>query len=462
MTRRFRPPYDLIIRGATVISERSPGQSDVAIRDGVIAEVGLDIPGAAHEEIDALGLHVLPGVIDMHVHFNDPGRAHWEGWSSGSAAAAVGGTTTVAEMPLNASPPTLDGAAFDAKVAAATGASYVDFSLWGGLTPVNLHAMDELAARGVAGFKAFMSNSGIDDFLAADDATLREGMSRAAVLGLPVAVHAEDETLTSRLTSEARADGETSVRAYLESRPPEAELAAIGRAIEFAMETGCELYVVHVSTAAGVRLIADARERGVEVLAETCPHYLVFSDEDVRRIGAPLKCAPPVRSAIEQDELCQAVRLGLVDTLASDHSPSPPEMKIDNDFFEVWGGIAGCQSLLSATLSSGAFTRDESGLRHLVSMLSHTPARVLRQPQKGNIRVGLDADLVLVDLAQEFTLSNDDLRYRHLVSPYVGFPFRGRPVRTMLRGITIAHDGNVVGLPQGRLITPARDSGLSA
>jgi allantoinase len=454
-----RPPFDLIIRDATLVTPRSVIQADLAVRDGVIVEIGRGITGGAREEIDASGLHVLPGVIDLHVHFNDPGRSHWEGWRTGSAASAVGGTTTVAEMPLNASPPTLTGATFDAKVAAAENASHIDFALWGGLTPVNLEAMAELAVRGVVGFKAFMSNSGINDFPAADDATLRAGMSRAAELGLPVAVHAEDDALTTRLAEAARRSGQTNYRAYLDSRPVEAELAAISRALELATETGCELYVVHVSSAAGIRLIADAKARGVRVRGETCPHYLLFSDGDLSRFGAPLKCAPPVRSTGEREELRRTVHDGLVDTLASDHSPSPPDMKESDDFFQVWGGIAGCQSLLPAALSSDAFTRDDAGLKRIAAMLSHTPAWLLRQSQKGDIQVGFDADLVLVDVDQEFTLEASDLHYRHPVSPYVGFPFRGRPLRTILRGNTVAQDGRVVGPPRGRLITPARDSG---
>jgi allantoinase len=461
MTRSASPPHDLIIRGATIVAHSVVAIGDVAIGDGRIQEVGFPVAGEALEEIDARGLHLFPGVLDMHVHFNDPGRTHWEGWATGSAAAAVGGTTSVAEMPLNASPPTLDAASFDAKVAAASGASWVDFALWGGLTPVNLNHMDELAGRGVIGFKAFMCNSGIDDFLAADDVTLREGMRRAVELNLPVAVHAEDDTLTGHLTAQARAAGSTSVQAYLESRPPEAELTAIARAIELAAETGCELYVVHISTADGVKLVRDAAARGVSVRAETCPHYLLFSSDDLAERGAPLKCSPPLRSAIERDKLGDMVRSGLVDVLASDHSPSPPEMKAHDDFFQIWGGIAGCQSLLAATLSTCVDVPTSGELRSMIDLLSRNPSGILQQPHKGDIKAGMDADLVLVDLEREFTLRESDLRYRHPVSPYVGFPLRGRPVRTFLRGVTMAQDGNVVGRPHGQLITPARGSGIA-
>lgn len=454
-----KAPYDLVIRHATVVTASTHGTHDVAVRDGKITEVAPLVAGETREEIDATGLHLLPGVIDTHVHFNDPGRAHWEGWPTGSAAAAVSGTTTVADMPLNASPPTLDAAAFDAKVAAATGQAHVDFALWGGLTPRNLDKLGELAECGVIGFKAFMSNSGIEDFLAADDATLRAGMARAAELGLPVAVHAEDEAMTRRLTAAARAAGAASPQAYLDSRPPEAELAAIARAIELAEATGCELYVAHISTAAGVQLVADARARGAAVHAETCPHYLLFTADDLVNRGAAFKCAPPLRSAAEQRALAAMVRQGYIDVIASDHSPSPPEMKAADDFFQVWGGVAGCQSLLAATLSSGVVARDDTGWRQVAALLSRQPARVLQQPQKGDIAPGLDADLVLVDVDRAFGLAGSDLRYRHPVSPYVGFPFRGYPVRTFLRGVTTAQDGHVVAPPQGRLLTPARGSG---
>ena len=452
-------PCDLIVRNAAIVSRNGLTTGDVAVRGGRIHEVGTPVGGDALEELDATGLHLFPGVIDMHVHFNDPGRTHWEGWATGSTAAAVGGTTTVAEMPLNASPPTLDAGAFDAKATAAIGASWVDFALWGGLTPVNLDSMGELARRGVVGFKAFMCNSGIDDFLAADPTTLREGMLRAAALGLPVAVHAEDESITDHLTAIARFSGATSIQAYLDSRPPEAELAAIARAIELADESGCELYVVHISTSAGVKLVREAAARGVNVHAETCPHYLLFSEEDLADQGALLKCSPPLRTAREREALGTMARNGQVDVLASDHSPSPPEMKSHEDFFQIWGGIAGCQSLLSASLTVVADRPAASGYSQLANMLAGNPAGILRQTHKGDIRAGMDADMVLVDLSETYTVAGSDLRYRHPVSPYVGFPLRGRPVRTFLRGIAIAQDGNVIGRPQGRLIMPARASG---
>src|SRR5215211_455112 len=343
--------FDYLVRGGGVVIPNDVIVADVAVADERVVEVSPEIAGTARAEVDARGWHVLPGVVDVHVHFNEPGRTDWEGWATGSAACAVGGTTTVAEMPLNAHPPTLDGPSFDIKRIAAEASSWVDFGLWGGLTPFNLERMEELARRVVIGFKAFMSSSGIDDFPRADDATLFVGMQRAAALGLPVAVHAENDTLTAALAASAIAAGHTGTRDYLASRPAIAEIEAIARAILFAEETGCALHVVHVSTGRGVAQIAAARARGVDVTAETCPHYLVFDEDDLERLGATAKCAPPLRSRCEVDQLWQALAQSDIQIIASDHSPALSALKRGDDFFRIWGGISGCQSLLTSVLS---------------------------------------------------------------------------------------------------------------
>ena len=244
------------------------------------------------------------------MHLNDPGRADWEGVGPGTRALAAGGATCCVDMPLNAHPPTLDGASFDAKVAAAAGAARVDFALWGGLVPGPLDRLDELAARGVVGLKAFMCPSGIDDFPAVDEDALGAGMARAARLGLPVAVHAENAELTEALAARAVAEGRTGMRDFLASRPVEAELRAIARALALAEETGCALHVVHVSSGRGVRLVAEARARGVDVTCETCPHYLVLDAEDAEALGAVAKCAPPLRGRADREELWAELRAG--------------------------------------------------------------------------------------------------------------------------------------------------------
>src|SRR6266496_2574109 len=294
---------DLIVRGGTVITPEELFRADIGIAEGRIVAIGPEISQPGREVIDATGLHVFPGVIDAHVHFNEPGRTHWEGFATGTRALAAGGTTSFFDMPLNSSPPTLDAASFDLKCRAAQAHALVDFALWGGIVPGNREQLDELAGRGVIGYKAFMSNSGIEDFASVDDVTLYEGMQSAARLGRIVALHAESEQITSILTRRALAEGRTGIRDYLASRPVLAELEAIERAILFAQETGCALHIVHVSSWRGIALVTEARARGVDVSCETCPHYLVLTGEDMERLGAVAKCAPPLRDRAEQEAL---------------------------------------------------------------------------------------------------------------------------------------------------------------
>jgi allantoinase len=318
---------DLIIRAGNVVTHGGVQQLDIAVENGKILELSPTVSSKAKEEINVKGLYIFPGLIDVHVHFNEPGRTEWEGIATGSAALAAGGGTLFVDMPLNSSPPVLDKESFLTKKQLAERLSHTDFALWGGLTPDNLDQLEELAELGVIGFKAFMSNSGIEDFKAVDDVSLYEGMKKAAQLGLPVAVHAESETMTSTLTKHIREAGGKSVRDYLKSRPVIAELEAINRALLFAKETGCDLHVVHVSSAKGVALVTRARQQGVKVTCETCPHYLHFTDEDATTLGAVAKCAPPLRTDQERLELWQTVQRGEIDLIASDHSPSSPALK---------------------------------------------------------------------------------------------------------------------------------------
>ncbi len=445
---------DLVIRGATVVLPGGCERLDVGVEGGRIAVLEPDIEEHGAEERDAAGLHLLPGCVDPHVHLNEPGRTEWEGWATGTRALAAGGVTTTLEMPLNAHPPTTTAAAFDEKLEAASLSAVVDFGLWGGLVPGGVDRLEELWERGVVGFKAFMCASGIDDFARADDATLHAGMREAARLGAPVAVHAENEEITSGMAADARAAGRTGVRDYLASRPAVAEIEAIARALLLAEDTGCALHVVHVSTGRGIALVAEARARGVDATCETCPHYLVLDEDDVERIGATAKCAPPLRPAEEREALWGATRDGTVDLVASDHSPSPPELKEADSFFDVWGGIAGGQSTLALMLDEGHHARGLP-LERVAELVSAAPARRFRLAGKGTLEPGADADIALVDLEAEAELTADELLSRHRLSPYVGRSIRGRVVETRVRGAVVQRDGRVTGEPAGRMVRPA-------
>jgi allantoinase len=447
---------DLAIRGGTVLTAETTARLDLGIAEGRIVALAPELSENAAETIDARGLHVFPGVVDAHVHFNEPGRADWEGLETGSRAFAAGGGTTFFDMPLNSHPPVLDAASFDAKLAAAQANSITDFALWGGLVPGNLDKLPEMHERGAVGFKAFMCASGIDDFPRVDDRSLRAGMKRAAQLGSIVAVHAENESLTRALAQERTATGRTTARDYLDSRPVAAEVDAIRRALNLAGETGCALHVVHVSCGEGVALIAEAREQGVDVSCETCPHYLTLNEEDVLRLGAPAKCAPPLRSPGTQEDLWRHLHAGEVATVGSDHSPSPPALKGGEDFFKLWGGIAGVQHTLPLLLSEG-HARRGLPLPAIARLIAFNPARRFGlAPRKGGIQPGADADLALVNLSAEEEIRREDLLDRHRLSPYVGRKVRGAVLRTLVRGQTVFAQRKIVSKPLGCLVKPAR------
>ena len=449
---------DLAIRGAVVVSDGAYARDVIVERGRVVALVE---PGAssARETIDATGLFALPGVVDAHVHFNDPGRTEWEGWASGSAAAAAGGTTTVIDMPLNSLPPVLDGAAFDAKRAVAERASLVDFALWGGLVGVDATPLRELAERGAVGCKAFLCDSGVPEFPAISDGDLLAALRAATGAGLLVALHAEDAALIRESTEVVRESGQHEPAAWVTSRPALAEARAIGRACAMAKLAGARLHFVHLSAALALGAIGVARGEGVDVSVETCPHYLVFDEEDVARQGPALKCAPPIRGRTNSDALWEAASGRRIDLIASDHSPCPPALKQRGmaDIFEGWGGIAGVQSLLHATFTEAARRSEEildarrvAGF--VVWVLAARPAqRFGLWPRKGRIAVGSDADVVLFDPERVWTYDSRDARTRG-VDPYVGRTFRGKVVRTIVRGRTVFDDGRTVAEAGGRFV----------
>ena len=404
----------MIVRGGTVVTARGVERADVADRDGVIVEVGPDLDSDGERELDATGLHVFPGGIDSHVHFNDPGRTEWEDVGHGCRALLEGGYTSFVDMPLNNLPVTVTASAFTLKLAAMRTSAWLNYGLWGGLVPGNVEELRPMHELGAMGFKAFMCPSGIDEFPAADDRTLREGMRRIAELDSILLVHAEDPRLLREPAGPHAED-------FIRSRPAEAEASAIAKAIDMAREAGCRLHVVHVSTAAGASLIESAHARGVDVSGETCPHYLLYAEDDLGRIGGKAKCAPPFRTAADQEALW-TMRI-----IVSDHSPSTLDLKRGDDFRKIWGGISGCQTTRQLLLA-----QDRLELPAIAAVTSTNVARRFRIDGKGDVAPGFDADLWLVDLRDEAVLSADRLHYLHPFSAHEGQGIRGRTVNTIL------------------------------
>ena len=448
--------YDLIVRDAQLAGAQDGERVDVSVADGSIAGVapGGRLAGSSTEELEAGGLHLLPGGVDVHVHFSEPGRTDWEGFLTGSTALAAGGMTTFIDMPLSAHPPTVDAEAFDLKLHCALRSSRLDFALWGGLVPGELDAMEALHKRGAIGFKAFMCETGQDDFRPVDDATLWEGMHRAAELDSIVAVHAENESITRALATRAHATGATSARDYLRSRPPIAEIEAIGRAIAFAADTGCRIHIVHVSTAEGIELVGAARTRGVDVSCETTGHFLALTDHDVERLGVVAKCAPVMRDDANRERLWDFVADDPFAIVSSDHAPAPWCIKENADFFAAWGGLSTCQSTLAILLE--AMGRGRLSLDAVVAASSTNAAKRFGLSTKGGIEVGRDADMALVDVSARWTLEREHLHYRHSHSPFVGLPMRGDFRHVYSRGRKIVREGKIVGEARGRLLRPDR------
>ncbi|WP_308634898.1 allantoinase AllB [Paenibacillus silvisoli] len=460
----------LIVKGGVVL----PGgveKVDLGIKDGLIVDVAPDLPeGDAGQVLSAEGKHVFAGVVDAHVHLNEPGLGSWEGFATGTAALAAGGCTTFIDMPLNGLPPTVSLAALELKLhAARQSGAYVDYALWGGLVPGNAGDLEALAEAGVVGFKAFMSSPGDTGdgcFRHVDEAGLFEGMEEISALRGILALHAESEPIVAALAARKLAAGEMSMRDYLDARPPRAELEAVKLALDLAWRTGCKLHFVHISTAEAIDVIGEAKRSGLDVTAETCPHYLAFTDEDVVRIGAGAKCSPPIRSAAEREALWRRLSYGAIDWIASDHSPCPPEMKYvkNGNAFAAWGGILGAQSTLEAVLTEG-YVKRGIPLHQLSRLLSAAPAeRFGLGGVKGRIEAGLDADLAIVDMAAPYLLSADQLHYRHAHSAYIGYPFGCQVEMTLLRGAVIykkragTGKGELIGGASGRWLLPGRRS----
>jgi allantoinase len=437
---------DLVVRGRRVVMPDGVRPAAVHVAGGRIAAVtGLDqFPGDV-QIVDAEDLVVLPGLVDTHVHVNEPGRTDWEGFESATRAAAAGGTTTIVDMPLNSIPPTTTAAALAAKRDAASGGCAVDVAFWGGVVPGNEGRLAELVDAGVCGFKAFMIDSGVPEFPPLDRDGLARAMAALARLGRPLLVHAELPEPMAAAQSEFAAlpaERRRHYEAFLASRPSQAEDEAIALLARLTAETGARVHVVHLASGPAVDVIRTARAAGAKISAETCPHYLTVTAEEVADGATAFKCCPPIREAAHRDALWAGLADGTIEMIVSDHSPSPPELKAltTGDFGDCWGGIASLELRLPVVWTEAR--RRGIALERLAEWLAAAPARLAGLAhRKGAIAPGADADLVLFDPDAEFVADAAALAHRHPVTPYHGRRLAGRVHSTILRGEVVYTSG---------------------
>jgi allantoinase len=403
---------------------------------------------------------ILPGLVDSHVHINDPGRAEWEGFETATRAGAAGGCTLLVDMPLNCLPATTSVAALQAKRAAAQGRCRVDWAAWGGVvhdTQIkdNQSDLEALAAEGVPGFKCFLINPGIDGFTMVTEHQLRLALPHVARTGLPLLVHAELPSAIDRATNALTNADWSRYSTYLQSRPDQAELDAIRLLLSLCREYSFRLHIVHLSTSRALPELCAARAEGLGVSVETCPHYLHLTAETIPDRATLTKCAPPIRSRENGERLWQGLRDGTIDMVVTDHSPCPPAMKrlSEGNFQTAWGGIASLSvalPLMWTEASRRGFT-----LLDLAQWMAEAPARLAGCARKGRIAAGYDADFVIFDADHKFVLTKDKLYYRHPVSPYLGETLRGVVKATYLRGNCVFREGEFPGEPAGREHTAA-------
>ena len=438
LSRRVVTPQGMIAAAVLVEDDRI---LDVIPPDQLPAQVSVEDFGDAA---------ILPGLVDSHVHINEPGRTEWEGFRTATRAAAAGGYTLLVDMPLNCLPPTTTVAALDAKRKAAGGQCQVDWMAWGGVVSDNQEHIESLAAAGVPGFKCFLIHPGIDGFTMVDEKELRAALPHVARTGLPLLVHAELAGPVDAATNRLAAADWSKYATYLQSRSDEAEISAIRLMLSLCREYHFRLHIVHLATSQALDLLRSAKSEGLPVSVETCPHYLHFSADKVPDGQTLFKCAPPIRSRENRERLWQGLQEGVIDLVATDHSPCPPEMKrlSERSFRTAWGGIAGL-SLALPVMWTEASVRGFT-LADIARWMAEGPARLAGcETRKGRIAKNLDADFVVFDPEGEFIATEDHLHYRHRVSPYLGEKLRGVIKATYLRGNCIFPDGKFPGERKG-------------
>jgi len=423
---------DFVIRSTRVVLPGGMSPAAIHCEGGRIRRVAAydePLPASALTR-DKGDFIVMPGLVDTHVHVNEPGRTEWEGFSTATAAAAAGGITTLIDMPLNSIPATTTAAALEIKRASARGRVMVDVGFWGGVVPGNTPELDALCDAGVCGFKCFLVPSGVDEFQAVDEQDLRAAMAILASRGVPLLVHAESPAALARVTSASHPER---YRSWLDSRPPAAEVDAIAMVIGLCLEFGTRVHIVHLSAAEALPMLEAARARGLPLTVETCPHYLSFSAEEIRDGQTMFKCAPPIRGRANGEALWRALRAGTIDSIATDHSPCPPSMKPDGDFFAAWGGIASLELSLAAVWTGAA--AHGHAVTDVVRWLSAAPAALAGLAhRKGAIAEEFDADFVVWNPDATFIVDPLRLRQRHKRTPYAGLLLKGAVYETYVRG----------------------------
>jgi allantoinase len=439
---------ELVLRSTRVITPEGTRAASVAVTDGrITAVLPHDAPVPESARLEDLGDHVLlPGLVDTHVHVNDPGRTEWEGFWTATRAAAAGGITTLVDMPLNSLPPTTTVPHLRTKQQVAADKAHIDVGFWGGALPGNVKELRSLHEAGVFGFKAFLSPSGVDEFPHLERDQLARTMAEIAAFGGLLIVHAEDP----HLLSSAPQRGGPKYADFLASRPRDAEDTAIARLIREAKALDARVHVLHLSSSDALPMIAQARAEGVRVTVETCPHYLTLTAEEVPDGASEFKCCPPIREAANQDLLWQALADGTIDCVVTDHSPSTADLKTD-DFATAWGGISGLQLSLAAVWTEAR--RRGHGLEDVVRWMStRTSELVGLDDRKGAIAVGRDADFAVLAPDETFTVDPVALQHRNQVTAYAGRTLHGVVKSTWLRGQRIVVDGEFTE-PKGRLLT---------
>ncbi|HVI83831.1 MAG TPA: dihydroorotase [bacterium] len=450
--------FDLLIKNGTVVSSAASYRGHVLIQDGKVLEIKVrdDLP-QAKRTIDATGLHVLPGLIDPHVHFRVPGLGYMVDFNTGSQAAAAGGITTIIDMP-NVVPPTSNVEGFHAKVACANGISYVDYGIYAVIIEGNSKEIHPLAEAGVVGYKIFLGET-VGNIPAPLDGEILDAWRIMAQTGLRCGVHAEDNGIILYLRKKLQDQGRKDPLAHLESRPSVAEAEAISRSILFAREAKSKLMIYHMSAAEGVDLVRKGKETGVDVMGETGPHYLIMEGEDMVRmnLGSLLKMNPPVRSREHAEVLWRGLLDGTIEVIGTDHSPHTREEKMfDNPMGDIWKAIPGWPGVeTNVPLMLTQVNAGRMNLNQYVKVQAEGPARAWNLwPRKGNLGKGADGDVTIVDMRKEGTIDQDQLRSKSKLTPFNGFRVKGMPVYTIVRGNVVMENGEIVGKPLGQLQKP--------